>query len=139
MLILQNSHSQGANKWTDKLLYNEKGDITEERVNHWRGDSVYETRRHREDKSREMDFKLKWVKCFKRWGSVFNNWKISMSVWINEEEFGMWSCETGSVAGTQNRREIFVSSCSPIFQINVIRIKFRQDWGISLESAIQLS
>ena len=30
-----------------------------------------------------------------------------MSVWINEEEFGMGSSETGSVAGTQKRREIF--------------------------------
>lgn len=54
-----------------------------------------------------MNFKLKWVKCYKKWGSAFNNWKISMSVWINEEEFGMGSSETGSVAGTQKRREIF--------------------------------
>ena len=62
-----------------------------------------------------------------------------MSVWINVEEFGMWSSETGSVAGTQNRREIFMSSRCPIIQINVISIKFCQDWGISLESVIQLS
>ena len=60
-----------------------------------------------------------------------------MTTWINAEELGTSSSESGSVAGTKSRRgvvgqrasgheEILMSSCSPKFQINIIIITLHQ-------------